>query len=449
MGMKRDGRRRGYRPYRPRRNPIGREGNTIIFHDRADSMAHRFCTAALREAVDGRGYEDLILDFSRIDRAYPDGMVPLICEVVALRRAGVDFSLVLPKGLVLERLFLNTNWAHFLSPDDHTMSDTVHERHLAVHQFRGPSEQQALVTALMDVVMRSMHLQREAISGLEWSMNEVTDNVLNHAECVDGGFVQVSTFAEGRSITLAVCDAGQGIRASLQPAFPTMTRDDHALGEAVKAGVTRSPDAGQGNGLAGTLRVATMSGGRFDLTSGRAHLGVVPGSSESHPRPAAQNFSGTLVVAQLGTESSFSLAEALGFGGEPMAPVDLIEVQYESENGQQLVLSLKEETSGFGTRFSGLQLRTKCMNLLQADPTKPLIIDWSGIPIISSSFADELLGKLFVELGPTGFAARVRNVGMEATIRGLIDKAIMERTVQAMTSPRLRDGEGTRGAATD
>ena len=95
-----------------------------------------------------------------------------------------------------------------------------------------------------------------------------------------------------------------------------------------------------------------------------------------------------------------------------------------------MVLRLSEESTGFGSRPAGRQLRTKCMNLLQAEPKKPLLLDWTAVPLVSSSFADELVGKLFASLGPLAFSARVRNVGMEAMVRGLVDKAIMQRVAQ-------------------
>jgi hypothetical protein len=57
---------------------------------------------------------------------------------------------------------------------------------------------------------------------------------------------------------------------------------------------------------------------------------------------------------------------------------------------------------------------------------------WEGVLVISSSFADEAFGKLFVDLGPVEFAARVRSLKMESLVRGLIDKAIMQRAAQAM-----------------
>ncbi len=105
-----------------------------------------------------------------------------------------------------------------------------------------------------------------------------------------------------------------------------------------------------------------------------------------------------------------------------------------------MVLTMRDESTGFGSRAAGRQLRNKCMNLLDAEPAKPLLLDWAGVPLVSSSFADELVGKLFASLGPLAFSARVRNLGMDAVVRGLVDKAIMQRAAQ-VTNGTLLDGE--------
>jgi hypothetical protein len=86
--------------------------------------------------------------------------------------------------------------------------------------------------------------------------------------------------------------------------------------------------------------------------------------------------------------------------------IDLVETAYETEEGNALIVRLVDETTGFGTRHAGGQLRTKCTNLLNADVAKPLILDWTDVPLVSSSFADQFVGKLFVELGPLAFRSR-------------------------------------------
>lgn len=280
--------------------------------------------------------------------------------------------------------------------------------------------------------MRAMTLRRDVLAGLEWSINEITDNVLNHSECPTGGLIQLTTFRESQKVAFAVGDSGRGILSSLREGYPMLRTDAQAIGEAVKAGVTRSPDAGQGNGLAGTLRIASMANGSFAVTSGCAQLLVFGGQSQHHERDESQRFHGTLVSAEIGTKATFRLAEAPGFSGSPRQPVDLIELHHETDSGDALIPRLQNETTGFGSRSSGRQIRIKCHNLLTAEPSKPLIIDWNGISLVSSSFADELAGKLFVELGPTGFTSRTRNAGMEATVRSLVDRAIMQRVAQTL-----------------
>ena len=393
-----------------------------------------------------RDYDDVVLDFSACEWAFPNGMIPLLSAADTLRREKVDVSLTLPDKEDLSRLFLNTNWAHYLEPALFSKSDTPHDRHLATQRFSDFDQQQKLVNDFMDVVMRNMTLERDVIAGLEWSINEITDNVLNHAECAEGGVVQVSTFTETRKIAFGVADSGRGILSSLREGHPELRTDAQAIGEAMKAGITRDPDAGQGNGIAGTLRIATMSGGSFEITSGLAQIVTrtertgdqLPSSAEAkvYERKESQRFVGTVVYAELGLDAQFHLSEALGFSGEPHQPTDLIELQYQTDSGDAVVLKLCEESTGFGSRPAGRQLRTKCLNLLNAEPTKPLVLDWTAVPLVSSSFADELVGKLFASLGPLTFSARVRNVGMEAMVRGLVDKAIMQRVAQVANGTR-------------
>lgn len=427
-----------YSRYRTR-DVVRREGNCIRFLDRVNALAHRQFMKLLYDCR-REGYQDIVFDFSECELAFLNGMIPLLPNAELLRREGVAVSAKLPNKDALARLFCNTNWAHFLQPDLYPMSEVAHDRHLAAQRFSDSAQQQNLVNDFMDVVMRNMTLERDVIAGLEWSINEITDNVLNHAESAEGGIVQVSTFGDSRKVAFGVADSGRGILTSLREGHPSLQTDAQAIGEAMKAGITRNPDAGQGNGIAGALRIASMSEGVFEITSGLAQIVVLKDKARQHPnrqadfqvyeRKEPQRYRGTVVYVEIGLDTRFHLSDALGFSGEPYALVDIIETQYETDSGDAVVLKLREESTGFGSRLAGRQLRTKCTNLLNAEPTKPLLLDWTAIPLVSSSFADELVGKLFASLGPLAFSARVRNVGMETIVRGLVDKAIMQRVAQ-------------------
>lgn len=103
---------------------------------------------------------------------------------------------------------------------------------------------------------------------------------------------------------------------------------------------------------------------------------------------------------------------------------------YETGVGDATMLRLRDECTGFGSRLAGRQLRHKCLNLLNAEATKPLVLDWTGVALVSSSFADEFVGRPFAALGPLAFSAGVRNLGMEPTVRGLVEMAILQRAAQ-------------------
>jgi len=411
---------------------VYRDDNKIRFVSRVNAQAHREFMGMINYCVRS-GYDTVILDFSSVTKSYPNGMVPLICNIDLHKRNGIKFEITLPKNQSSSNLFITSNWAHLLSPEKYDQEEIQHDKHLTTLRFIDSCGQQDVVNKFIDVVMCNMKLERSVISGLEWSINEITDNVLNHSKSEDGGLIQLSTFPSDNSVHFAVADSGLGILTTLKQSIPTLKSDIHAIGEAVKAGVTRDNSIGQGNGLAGTLRISTMSGGSFSITSGNGHINFYSGEAKKYERRPYEAFHGTLICADMKTDSkTFSISEALGFEKfENYLPVDVIEMNYLRDDGL-MHFCVSIETTGFGNRQAGRQLRQKLLNILNAEPTIPVDVDWSGIPIISSSFADEFMGKLFLELGAMTFSARLRNTKMEKLIRDLLDKAIAQRLTQAV-----------------
>ena len=411
---------------------VQREDNRIFFTERVDPRAHGQFMWCLHDCLE-KGYKDIVLDLSQCDAAFQNGVLPLIASVDNLRRERKEVSVTLPTTEYIRRLFLNTNWAHLLESDRYAPSETPHPRHVSARRFGTPEQQHRLVGETLNVLLGGIpSLHRDDLAALEWSINEITDNVLTHAECDLGGILQVSTFERDRKVAVGVADSGRGILASLREGHPKLQDDAHAIYRALEAGVTRHNDIGQGNGLAGALRIATLSGGHIEITSGRAQVVCRPEDSKPYTRGPQQRLQGTFVYFEIDLDSDFELSEALAFGGDPHRPIDVVETLYETEDGNAVSLQLRDEQVGFGSRMAGRQIRTKCLNLLDADPEKPLLLDWEGIPLISSSFADELVGKLFADLGPLVFSARVRNIGMRRVVHGLIDKAIMQRAGQTI-----------------
>ena len=83
------------------------------------------------------------------------------------------------------------------------------------------------------------------------------------------------------------------------------------------------------------------------------------------------------------------------------------------------------------SRDAGSAIRTQLHNILQMIFPNRLIVDFEDVSIVSSSFADEVFGKLFVQLGPLAFMQRVAFRNVDSTVQSLMDRAIQKRVAQA------------------
>ena len=90
------------------------EANIIILEGALAVTDFRKVIAAIYTLVHHRGYQDICLDFDRCSFVQSPPMIALICECMRQRENGIDFSLTLPSEPSVRRLFLNSNWAHFI-----------------------------------------------------------------------------------------------------------------------------------------------------------------------------------------------------------------------------------------------------------------------------------------------------------------------------------------------
>jgi hypothetical protein len=135
----------------------------------------------------------------------------------------------------------------------------------------------------------------------------------------------------------------------------------------------------------------------------------------------------------VGCDDEKLIENALTFKGKVHEPgFDYIEKQYEAANEGAFVFKMKDECFSLGSREAGIGARTIIENLLRAEPNYPLTIDFEGVVIISSSFADEVFGRLFVTLGPMAFMSRVHFRNVDSSVRTVLDRAISQRMSQAL-----------------
>lgn len=241
-----------------------------MFSERIASGILPEFAGAVRQWLQRNPEGQLKLDFSRVVKAFANGMLGVIAIVSELRRQGADIDIVFPSLESSTDFFGATNWAHLLDPG-YPEDGTVYKKHF-VRQFTHFEELPAIIDRFMDVVMRHIEMPADILAALEWSVNEICDNVINHSTSKSGGFLQVIAYPKDHLIAFTVADAGIGILTSLREGFPALENEVEAIDEAIKAGVTRNKEYGQGNGLAGTQRITALTGGSLDILSGAGRV---------------------------------------------------------------------------------------------------------------------------------------------------------------------------------
>jgi anti-sigma regulatory factor (Ser/Thr protein kinase) len=404
------------------------QGNIISASGVLGLSDYKRLLATIYNIADGRGFEDFGLDLSGLTAAFAGPMLAVAADIARHRLTGRNVSVIFPSDDKLYRLFRNAGWLKLLSPSEEAAASHANSQHVPAVSFVTSDDQFEVTNRLIDAVLASLPgLTRSDLAALEWAINEVSDNVLVHSESEVGGFVQLSAFPDQRRIELAVADAGVGIPETLRQALPELRPDSRALEQAVVEGVTRSKAIGRGNGLFGTMEIARVSEGYIHIHSGYGRL------RNEHADLRLANdkvpFHGTLVVVSLDCSDPGALGRALRFDGEKYDPPDIIDTRYTTEDEEDILFLIARDAPSIGSRGAGEAFRTKVENLLGMRPDSRLVLDFTGVVIISSSFADEVIGKLFTKLGPLGFMRRVVLKGLSPAVNGLIERALRMRTI--------------------
>jgi anti-sigma regulatory factor (Ser/Thr protein kinase) len=338
-----------------------------------------------------------------------------------VRDKKIDFSYIAPKQLALATRMVKLGLAHYI---DHRQfpKPKLNSSDPSLLQYLDQDEREFAVDKVLNSALRRTNLNRQHLAALEWAVNEITDNVLTHANSNVGGFLICQKLTQHNILEFTVADAGIGISRSLK-----ISNEEEAVERAIQEGVTRNKSTNQGNGLYGTYQLALASSGVFVLQSGHAILYVTK-EGEMHIRHDNVPFRGTFVVCQIDCDNPVLIEQALSIGGRSHTPAfDYIERKHEL-TGNSLRVLAKDICPTFGSRQSGVEARRYIKNVIAEDDSSKIELDFDGVFVISSSFADEVFGKLFVEMGPLRYMRRVSLLNVAPAVEGLIDRAITLRS---------------------
>ncbi|MCZ0934908.1 MAG: DUF4325 domain-containing protein [Gemmatimonadetes bacterium] len=400
---------------------VEREGGHIRIAGDLVLGSFRVVLAAMHQATQVKGFTAVKLDFSDAKLAFPGPMLAVLATCARLRdELDVDFTLIRPAEGKLRRLFTNANWAHLATPGKFERSTWQPTDVLPARRFMSPDEQEEIVSQINDAVLSSSaELTKRDLAAFGWTVFEVVDNVLRHADCSQGGLVQLSQYPARQQLEFVVADGGRGIPRAMRTTMPRIS-DAKALELSIERGVTSTAE-GMGHGLFGTHQASSVGAGHFEIHSGYASIG-----SDTGARDESIPVTGTLVVVRLDYSEPEALWRALEHP-ERLDSADYVELRYEDATDDVLNFVVRKEADSVGSRFSGRSTRTKIEKLMAMYPNYPINVDFDGVSIVSSSFADEFLGKLFVRIGALRFTNAIRLRGVCPTVRSVVDQAILQR----------------------
>jgi anti-anti-sigma regulatory factor len=359
------------------------------------------------------------IDASDVVAVYPNGAVPFAAIVDSFKTAGLDIR------------FTNVRSDTFF---EHTRTRSPLVSSPA--NLEGPASRLSLVWAyteetavgLADCIIEELSHRVEfgtgVLSALNWCLYEVLDNVFQHSKS-ETGFFMAQLLKTSRRLLFSVADAGIGVHRSFylgKKYHPPTAFDSLTL--AVRQGVSSTGDR-RGNGLFGLKGVIEANGGQLDISSGRAYLRISPGGIDGRNGNGSgliidNDHHCTIVDFSLDVSTPVDLGEVLG------GPViDARLEQIENVEGEH-VIPLIEHAQGTGTRAAAERLRNYLINYIN-EGAPVLVLDFDGVEMVSSSFADETIGKLAQRFGFIGFTQKFRMVNMKPQIQMLLDRAVSLR----------------------
>ena len=404
-------------------NYVTRNGNVITIASLQNADSVNQFIAAMHHGYKKAKYEDFTIAFDKsIQGVYPNAVVPICGLIEFFRRE---------KKLSIEGKSYDANLQAILTPYElPTHKENLSHALNKIWKFQNGSDVCEIQTAIVNELRRMDTFAPGILEGIEWSINEIMDNVLNHSES-PCGFIMGQLHKTSKHVAFTIYDAGIGIYKSLKDSIHAPRKNADALTMCIKAGVTRDKRVGQGNGMNGLFSLVKEGNGRLVITSGRDSYEYVDGHGTiregEHQHPTNQNFS-TTVDFQLDYSRDISIEKVLTFQGKTFEFTNLYSENLENERGE-LVFNIAELAEGTGTRDSALRLKNEIINLISAK-SQIAVLDFEGVSVATSSFIDELVAKLLVDLGLFQFNQRIKLINMSKLLQQTLQKSVIQRIIE-------------------
>lgn len=280
------------------------------------------------------------------------------------------------------------------------------------------------VEAVCDLVRQNVDGTKDFLPALRWVVQELTDNVGNHADSPTPGVLCAQLYPKKRRVEIAISDMGRGIKASLSGRYPKIWSHGDAITRAMEPGVTRDLAAGQGNGLSGSQEIIMANGGGLNIWTGNADLAFDRGRKEGFR--LGPEFPGTGVFFSLRTNHPVDLRNTTLFDGTERSLHAVSRTPLANPDPEVFV---REHCVHVGGREAAKPLREileERTHAGQQDPTS-VVVDFEGVELPSSSFLDEVFGRFAERHGIASYERLLDVRGASEVARGMIARVVSQR----------------------
>jgi anti-sigma regulatory factor (Ser/Thr protein kinase) len=244
---------------------------------------------------------ELIIDFSDCNFIYPDYALLFLCTIKYIEHLGHKVT-----GKI--KLDANKNIVNYLAKMsffEHlnvTLPISIPNSNNSVKIKRYTSQNQFIVlNSILKVLREKASLDENVYTSLDYCLNEVLDNVLNHIE-KKTGWVVAQYFGNINSVRIIICDFRMGIHKSLNQKHNF--NEDEAITKCIESGITNGK--GQGHGLFATATFVKLNKGWLSLISGNKKINV---SEKQTIVKNIPNWQGTCVYIRINTNIAVDYTE--------------------------------------------------------------------------------------------------------------------------------------------
>lgn len=243
--------------------------------------------------------------------------------------------------------------------------------------------------------------EKNFLPALSWCLKEIMDNVIVHSG-VNNGLIMAQVHHKKRLVNISIFDSGLGLLNTLSESGEFSPKNEQeAIDLALTHKVSGNRLVGQGNGMWGLKQIVKNNKGHLSVMSGHSiKIFDFDKNLETTYNNLAvlneKNLS-TRIDFSLNFDNIINLKESLG-NYEVYESINCDIENMENENNWIIFNVKKEAILGTGTRQSGKALRKFLINIANTCDKK-IAIDFADVDMISSSFADELIAQLMLEVG--------------------------------------------------